>query len=69
MVGICRIMSDNEINIEELRNVNVFTPLRREGGVPLQKIILLRLDICCSPSYFLFKMGSFVAQFRSVAEI
>ena len=39
------------------------------GGVQGQILDFLCLDICCSPDYLVSKMGSFVPQVCTIAEI
>ena len=46
--------------------------LKGTGGVPGQKIFFLRLNclnICCSPGYLVFKMGSLASLLQTVFEI
>ena len=43
--------------------------LRGEGGVQPQKMKVLGFVICCSPSFGVSKMGSFVFQLQGVVEI
>ena len=47
----------------------ILAQLRGEGGVQPQKNKFLSFVICCSPSFCVSKMGSFVSQLQAVVEI